>query len=1159
MNKLVSFFCLLVFFFTTTFNISSQKNNLKFTSITTEQGLSHNYITCIYQDSNGYIWIGTHGGLNRYDGYNFKVYEPDSSKNNISHLSVYTIFEDDSGILWIGTGGGLNRYDKVKDSFFVYEHIPENPTSISHNNVRAIVEDEKANLYIGTYGGGLNYFDVKTESFKNYINNSDDTTSLISNFINTLLISKSGELWIGTERGGVSKFNSKTEKFQHIWYKKNENKEKIKFTVSAIVEDNLNNIWIGTWRRGMDCFEKSTGEIKNYSHQPLSNNSLNSNYIKEILVDDNNNLWIGTLGGGLNFFDAKKREFSNYTYIKEEPNSLPHNSIWSMYKDKSGLIWIGMENGGIGLLNPGKSKVINYTSSSKKENWLNCNEITSVCEDNDSILWLGTNGGGLNKFDMKNNQFSNFFNNPGTGGNIINCVYKDKHHRLWISTEDGVFMFKKNRSKVFHFKNDVKNPYSISYHSIMKIIEDSDGNIWFGTWNSGLLMLPNEELKKDNPEVYKFTRYKHNEQKQGSISGNVIWAIFEDSRNNLLIGSTMGIDKFNKETNNFTNYFPGNYTKKDGPGISISCIAEDNNGTIWFGVSGRGLAKFSDNFDSYKIYTVKDGLANNEILGILEDNNNNLWLSTNKGISKFNKATEKFRNYDKKDGFQGKQYRRGACFKLEDGSFAYGGVDGLDIFHPDSIRDNLYIAPVVISDIKIFNKSVMDDDINENYQYLRESLNNNSDIILSHEEKVFTIEFAALYYSFPEKNLYKYKLEGFDDKWVSTTAANRLATYTNLNPGKYIFKVKAANSDGVWNEIGTSINLIILPPWWATWWFRSIAGLFIVIFIITIYKLRTRQLKLTQKILEQKIRERTEELRNANATLLKSREEISKKNNELEASEEEYKQLNEELKVTNEMLNNKNLELEKAFKKINQTLLQLKETQSQLVQSEKMASLGILTAGIAHEINNPLNFIHGGKFAIEEYITEYLPEHKKVLYPMIDIIEQGVNRTLKIINSLNHFNRKSVSKNELCNIETIIENCLIMLENLIRHKIEIKKSFTTNRYFLYGNESELHQVLFNILTNAIQAIPSKGVITIETKITESTLKIAIKDTGRGISQENIKKITDPFFTTKAPGEGTGLGMSIAYSIIKQHKGKLEYKSKPGEGTEVTLQFPVQFN
>ena len=527
--------------------------------------------------------------------------------------------------------------------------------------------------------------------------------------------------------------------------------------------------------------------------QPATRNRLRQDHINAIYSDAGGILWIGT-ESGINKFADKKEKFGIWSKGAANPGSM----IWGIHKNKDGDLWLGTD-GGLIKLNRVTDSVVHWTSGPGS---INHNRVHAVLEDRRGIMWIGTHGGGLNRLDPKTEDFT---------------YYK-------------------------HNESEPKN--SLSNDIVYAILEDHEGTLWIGT-SKGLNRL-------DDRETGLFSHWLHNPRITGSLCNDVVNIIFEDSKGELWIGTEGGLTLLNRGKGTF----PSCWEKSADPNsISdnlILCICEDNNGTLWIGTAW-GLNKFDKERQTFRRFTQKNGLPNDRINGILEDKKGNLWLSTNGGISRFDPIKERCRNYDVNDGLQSREFNGGSCFKSTDGEMFFGGIKGLNFFHPGKIEDNPYVPPVVITDFLIFNKSIVLD--SGQHAALEKSITETEKIVLPHDRNFFAFEFAALDFTTPGKNKYAYKMEKLDKEWLEIDSRKRFASYTDVEPGNYVFRVKGSNSDGVWNEDGVSLRIIIKPPFWETWWFRVLLAMLIVFLLFTGYRYRTRRLR--DKLAEQ---ERVQEI-----------------------------------------------------------------------------------------------------------------------------------------------------------------------------------------------------------------------------------------------------------------------------------------------------------
>jgi len=860
---------------TLSLNLYAQMNDIKFERISLEQGLSQATVWAIMQDSKGFMWFGTADGLNKYDGYSFTIYNHDPrDSTSISDNKIITIYEDKSGTLWIGTdGGGLNKFDRETEKFTHYKHEPSNPNSLSDNHILSICEDKSGALWIGTHYGGLNRlvlseaegFDRETEKFEHFKHDPADPNSLSHNHVFPICEDQSGVLWIGTNDGGLNKFDRENKKFIHYKFDPSNPTSLSNDIINAIYEDKSGTLWIGTtnglnklvlstsWDSGQalsECeeYDRERAKFVHYNHDPFNPNSLSDSTIWSIYEDKSDKLWIGTARGGLNRFDREKGIFVHYKNDPYDPKSLSDNRIRSIFEDKCGVLWIGTNGGGVNKFNRLKEKFVHYKNNPSNMNSLSSNRIYSFYQDKTATFWIGTSGGGLNQYNREKETFVHYKNDPSNpnslSDDIVLSVYVDQFNTLWIGTDDGgLNKFNREQESFTCYKNDPSNPNSLSDNTVRVIFEDKSGALWIGTDHGG--------LNKFDREKVTFTRYKHDPQNVNSLSNKAVRSIYEDHSGVLWIGTYGGgMNRFDRSTGRFIHYKhdPANPNSlSNNYVLSIYKDPGDSGHTLWIGTFGGGLNKVvlsesekpapsissqkrsgqagqalsePEGFDSVKAeftyFTENDGLPNNVVYGILGDDHGNLWLSTNKGLSKFNPSTETFRNYDVNDGLQSNEFNTGAYYKSKSGEMFFGGINGFNAFYPDSIKDNLFIPPVVITTIKKFDEIVKRD------------ISDTEEIELSYKDNYLTFEFVAFDYTNPQKNQYQYIMEKFDKDWIDT-GTRRFATYTNLDPGKYVFKVIGSNSDGKWNEQGVSVRIVIKPPFWKTWWFIILSAVFLIV------------------------------------------------------------------------------------------------------------------------------------------------------------------------------------------------------------------------------------------------------------------------------------------------------------------------------------------
>ncbi len=813
--------------------VFAQKRDIQFEPLTSQDGLASNSVFVLSRITKvSYGLVLTMVLISTMDiNLSFtKLSEGDST--SISDNQIRSLCEDSNGDIWIGTWeGGLNRFNRATEKFARYQHNPNDPASISPSGIFALSFDKSGNLWVGTEKSGVDYFELKTGIFHHFKHNPDDPYSLSADDIYDVHVDRNDDLWVGTGTNGLNKYIKEKQQFVRIQESDDCGEGLSGKKIASIYEDPFGNLWIGTRDGGLNKFDPSSNKFKCYKHDPNNPNSLSENDAWIVYGDSKSFLWIGFLNGGLNLFDSANETFTLFRKDYNNSNSLSDDEIFTIYEDRSGIIWFGTWNSGLNKYDRMKKKFVTYSHNPKDNNSLSPSSVYTIFKDRFGELWVGTAGGGLNRIDERNNKFTHYFHNQNDLGSIssndIYSICEDKEGYLWIATDNaGINRFDRKRNKFIRFQHDPDNPKSISTNAVSQIFCDSYGDLWVGVSGNG--------LDKFNQKQNSFIHYKHDPEDPKSIKPDLVFSFYEDKSLNLWIGTYGGgLMKYNRQTDDFI-FFEHDPNKLNSLSSNlISAICEDENGVLWIGTNGTGLNKFDTEKNQINRYSEKNGLPNNIICGILSDNSGNLWISTGKGISKFNIENESFSNYDKRDGLQDNEFNNWAYCKSSSGEMYFGGPKGINCFLPGELSKNTNIPQIAITDFQILHKPVaVGYDTILGRTVLKKSITVTDTIELAYDENILSFEIVALDFHSPPKNQYEYFMEGIDKNWIQTDATDRAMTYTNLNPGEYTLRIKGSNNDGVWNEAGISLKVIIHPPWWATWWSYMLYGfVFILVFV----------------------------------------------------------------------------------------------------------------------------------------------------------------------------------------------------------------------------------------------------------------------------------------------------------------------------------------
>ena len=1108
-------------------NIFAQQ--VKFNKVIENRLNNFGQISSLTQDRQGYIWFtSVQKGLHRYDGKKITTYSHnDDNPNSIANNVALGVSADSSGYIWVSTIAGLDRFDPATNKFTHFRHDPKNPSSLSNDTIFFVTTDRTSNVWIGTIHG-LDMYDHKTGKFTHY--NIDDklkTAKFSDNFgINTIYEDKKGILWIGWG----NPFNGKKEE-----------------------------------PGGLVRLDRASGKITSYKHDPADANSLADNNVNTIYEDSKKNFWVGTNGDGLHLMDRATGKFTHFNYDAAHPEKLSRpplnatmdgNYLSFITEDIYGRLWIGSTQSGINMYDPAAKKTTHFGSVANDKtnrfakdtlNGFTGNAAFRVLPSKDGLLWIADFSGNIYNINFSTTTIPYFNTNKVAAG-----FYLDKEkNNLWMATDSGLLRRNIITQREKLFIKEPNNENSLSGIDVWSVKPDKEGNLWISTHFSG--------LNKLNLKTEKFTAYHYDKNRSTSLVHDSMHNIFFDNQQYLWIGTHKGLSRMDTKTGICTNY---KHDEKDSLSLSadyISGIAEDKENSIWV-ATATGINKLDNKTDKFRLYlkgeqlnilyldaggtlwaagavglyyfdTKKDNFIKyinpvysngiEQVVGIIEDDKKNLWINATNAILKINEKRTEIKVYNETHGVRPGNEATFQNYKTEDGRLFLGSMKGYYSFYPDELNDSRTAPLLQFTNFKIFNTEILAGE----GEVLTTPVWQTENIKLSYNQNTFSFEFNAMDYKNPGEIRYLYKLENYDNEWRDIGTEPK-ATFFSIPPGKYTLHVKAVNAEGSIAE--KIIAVTVTPPWWRTWW--AYLG-YAVLFILAGYAIYKYQ----QHYIIEKERGRTQQ-------------------KELEQAKE----------------------IEKAY-------TELKATQAQLIQSEKMASLGELTAGIAHEIQNPLNFVNNFSEVSNELISEMVDEVDKGNTEEVKLIAKDVQQNLEKI--LHHGKRAdaivkgmlqhSRGTNNAIKEPTDINKLADEYLRLAYHGLRAKdKSFNatmkTDFDETIGNiniiPQDIGRVILNLITNAFYVVDEKkkaGVKNYEPTVTVSTKKlndkteISVADNGNGIPPKVLDKIFQPFFSTKPTGRGTGLGLSMSYDIVtKGHGGALNVATIENEGTTFTITIPI---
>ncbi len=824
--------------------LSLRAQEYHFRPIGKEHGLSQSRVNAILQDSEGFIWIGTDDGLNRYNGKDFTIYKNDPRhETSLSDNWINCLLEEPGAGLWIGTiEGGLNFYDKYRGTFRAYRDEPQDAENPVHDKVYALVRRDAQSLWVGTHKG-LHLFDTRAGEYISYPVLTDSSSMPPQDQVRALLLDREGILWIGTFRSGLYSYNQATGRFTA--HTERDAKGAYRFSgthrIRSLYQDSGAAIWVGYESAGLSRLDRRTGIFTHYLSGIGEPQRLPHGRVTGFLEDRFGQLWVGT-GGGLCVYNSVQDNFS-VIRADHNPYSLRDNQIRVLFEDRAHSLWLGTEMQGVAVFHRSSGRFNHVVLPSHKGNPDRISEpVVAFAEDPQQQIWIGTQSSGIVVYDRRTGAFTAYPQEINRTHDQILCLYASGN-KMWFGTRGGGFNFYDFETRRFGQPVVMGGKEGLQHPTVFDICADKKGNLWLATWGG---------LYRYHPDSASVKLYTTAE----GLSHNVIYALHCDTKGQIWIGTNGGgLCRFDPASEIFTEW------KKDAN--TVHCIAEGPDSTFWLGTK-NGLSHFDPRTELFVNYTELDGLSGNFINGILFDRKGNLWISTNNGLTRFNPDRQEegqhdMRRYHAEEGLQGDEFNRNAFLKTRDGRLFFGGTNGFNHFTPEQVIDNPYAPPLVFTAFQVLGKAYPLDTL---ITYKRQ-------IELPYYDNFFSFEFAALDYVLPEQNLYSYKMEGYDEDW-SIPGTRSFASYTGLPGGEYIFRVRGSNSDGVWNEEGISIRIRVVPPFYATPLFYAGCVLLGILLVFITIRLRLAGIRKDRKKLRQMVALRTRELEAKNADVMSS-------------------------------------------------------------------------------------------------------------------------------------------------------------------------------------------------------------------------------------------------------------------------------------------------
>ena len=1120
----------------------SAKENYQNETITVADGLSENYVDYIFKDSEGYMWFASGSGVDRFDGYSFKHFSRHSKEAPLSNNFVKVICEDSHKRLWIGTEEGVDIYDMNTG-----EIQPFSGNKILHNknevaSINDIYKDHHGNIWIGSSTGICKVLFNNSGEITDteVMNGNDDLMNIISIFED-----KQHRIWLGTNNGAIRLLSNQAPKGFH-WQTLPFNTSKLRnLSIMSFVEDSDGYIWIATTRRLFKFSEQQDSpEIFSYG-TPIR---IPHGHVSDLALDNKNNLWIATLGG-------------------------------------------------VACLNLSTNDVTTFNAHSTTP--INNNFINCIYIDDNGIIWIGTEKGGINKLYLTNKQFFSYRNEPNNPNSLsenpVNAILETSNNELWIGNVEGGISRMKNRNGQFkHYRHIDRNSTSISHNSVSVLFEDSNNDIWVGTWGIGLNKY---NAKSDNFEQ------NYGQLGENIMGNNLISAITEDKTQKYLwVGTPAGLNYINRKTKeirmvpvpnkmrqlNYINHLIcDNYNNIwVATNIGVYCIdvnksdfainniaikhwsnlvtenqskaptkvlsvIEASDGTIWFGTYGDGAFYRPAGRDTFITVPDRFNLNSKVIFSIKEDNSNNIWFGTNKGLTRLSQSENTSRTYTQSDGLIDNQMYWNASFKGSDGFLYFGSTEGLIYFNPEKIQDNYSFPKVHFTKVEILNREVKVGTQIDNHTPLSEPLSRAKEIRLKEKDRSISIEFSALSYVATEKIKYAYKLEGFDKEWNEVNGDRHFANYTNLEQGEYRFLVKCTNRDGVWSDMLSEINIVVKPPFYKTIWFLSLAALLLLATTIALTLWRIRFLRLQNFQLEDKVKERTALINDQNRKLEDQAHHLEKTLEEVLANEKVISEKNMTLTEQNEKILKQKNELEELNYKVKE------------INQERIRFF----INISHEFRTPITLILG---PLEQLIKTAKTVSTK---QKLEMVMRNANRLLSLINQLMDFRKVESGNMKLApthgNISEFTKEITTSFSYLANSK-NIQLLFKSQPNNINGlfDRNKYQIAITNIISNAIKFTPENGTVSVSiTKFERegdgSWMKIQISDTGDGIPKEDLDRIFERFYQAKQKEmpdtnfSGTGIGLYLTKEFIELHDGTVEVTNKPEGGACFTVCFPIK--